>query len=630
LKFHAPWLVTNPDLAANTSNKEESKSSKENSMAILILFAFLGGVITILSPCILPVLPIVLSGGLASGKTRPLGIVTGFVAGFTVFTLALSAVVRVTGISADALRYLAVGIILFFGLVLTIPRLHDFYSIIAGKISTHLQRKTKPEDEGLDPDRPRDGFWGGTVVGLGLGLVWTPCVGPIMASVISLALTQSVDAGAVFIAAAYSLGTAVPMLGVMFGGRALLHRVPLLLRNTGKIQKAFGLLVIFTAFAIGFQWDRKLQAAIVQIAPGYGSGITALENNAAVQKSLTMRDDAMKSGITAAAPTDSSQQAPLPDYGPAPEFVTQGRWYNTQSVADTMTRSAEEPAPPLTMKMLRGKVVLVDFWTYSCINCLRTLPHLKQWHKTFGNTNFVIIGVHAPEFEFEKNPENVRKAIADLGIPWPVVLDNQYRQWKAYDNHYWPAHYFIDARGHLRYRHFGEGAYQKSEEVIRELLKEAGTDAASSPPADEPDIESATPETYLGYARAQGLIATPPVVKDRVAEYVPVRRPRNGEWTLSGKWTITSEYAAPENSGMLQLGFNARDVFLVIEPEMAGGSIQVLVDSKPSENTRDVHNGTLHPQKSSLYHLVRLKAPGPHVLSLGVHGKMRLFAFTFG
>jgi cytochrome c biogenesis protein CcdA/thiol-disulfide isomerase/thioredoxin len=599
-------------------------------MAILVLFAFLGGVITILSPCILPVLPVVLSGGLARGKTRPMGVVTGFVASFTVFTLALSAIVRSTGISADALRYLAVGIILFFGLVLTIPQLHDLYSIVAGKISTQLQRRSHPGEEEPHSGRRRDEFLSGTVVGFGLGLVWTPCVGPIMASVISLALTQNVDAGAVLIAAAYSLGTAIPMLGVMLGGRALLHRVPVLLRNTEKIQKAFGLLVILTAFAIGFQWDRKLQAAIVQIAPGYGAGITAIENSKSVQKSLAVRQNDMENDTAAAAIKDKAQQGTLPDYGPAPELVAGGRWYNTQSIAGATRPSADKPAPPLTMKMLRGKVVLLDFWTYSCINCVRTLPYLKQWYETFGNTNFVIIGVHTPEFEFEKNPENVRKAIADLGIPWPVVLDNDYRQWRAYGNRYWPAHYFIDARGHLRYRHFGEGDYQKSKEVIRELLKETGTDAASVPPAGEPEIQSATPETYLGYARAQGLAANRPVLKDMPAEYAPTRQPRNGEWTLSGKWTIASEYAATEDSGVLQLGFNARNVFLVIEPETAGGSIQVLVDSKPSANTPDVHNGMLYPQKSTLYHLVRLNTPGPHVLSLSVTGKMRLFAFTFG
>jgi cytochrome c biogenesis protein CcdA/thiol-disulfide isomerase/thioredoxin len=599
-------------------------------MAILVLFAFLGGVITILSPCILPVLPIVLSGGFARGKTRPLGIVTGFVASFTVFTLALSAVVRSTGISADALRYLAVGIILFFGLVLTIPRLHDLYGIVAGKIATQLQRKNCPGKEEPHSRRRRDGFWGGTIVGLGLGLVWTPCVGPIMASVISLALTQNVDAGGVLIAAAYSVGTAIPMLGVMLGGRALLHRVPVLLRNTEKIQKAFGLLVIFTAFAIGFQWDRKLQAAIVQIAPGYGSGLAAIENSVSVQKSLAMRQNAGKNDATAASRSDSNQPGRLPDYGPAPQLVAGGRWYNTESVANAMMRSSGELPPPLTMKMLRGKVVLVDFWTYTCINCVRTLPYLKQWYEAFGPANFVIIGVHTPEFEFEKNPENVRKAIADLGIRYPVVLDNDYRQWKAYDNHYWPAHYFIDARGHLRYVHFGEGEYRKSEEVIRQLLKEAGRDAASIAHAAEPDIRSATPETYLGYARAQGLVANRPVLKDKAAEYTPARKPRNGEWTLSGKWTITSEYSATQDTGVLQLGFNARDVFLVIEPEEVGGSIQVLVDSKPPEDTRDVHNGTMHPHKSSLYHLVRMKSPGPHVLTLSVRGKMRLFAFTFG
>jgi len=597
-------------------------------MLILILFAFLGGVATILSPCILPLLPVVLSGGLGRGKSRPLGIVAGFIASFTIFTLTLTSIVRATGINADALRYLAVGVILFWGTVLTVPRLHNLYSMAASRISGRLVRgNTATEDMG-NSGRWISGFAGGVAVGSGLGLVWTPCAGPIMASVAGLALTGNVHAGAVFVTAAYSMGTAIPMMGVMVGGRRLLQRVPALLRNAEKIQRSFGVLVIVTAIAIGFGWDRRLQAAVTNLIPEYGSRLTAIENVKSVTESLAMLDNGSeKAGHEGDVPTGI-----LSDYGPAPEIVTDGRWYNTEHFANAMMMvSSDNGSPPLNMQMLRGKVVLLDFWTYSCVNCLRTIPHLARWNETYSKDGLVIIGVHTPEFEFEKNPRNVQKAIADLGITWPVVLDNDYRQWQAYSNRFWPAHYFIDAAGHIRYRHFGEGGYEESEQVIRTLLKEAGADTASTPPIPEQLNDSGTPELYLGFERAgTHFVGGINLLKNVSAEYNAPRIPGNGEWTLSGRWIVTGEYIVPESYGSLRMGFNAGKVFLVIEPGTQRGRITVRVDGRPSPNTADVHGGILVPDESRLYQLVGLETPGPHILSLDVEGKIRLFAFTFG
>jgi cytochrome c biogenesis protein CcdA/thiol-disulfide isomerase/thioredoxin len=596
-------------------------------MEILILFAFLGGLVTIVSPCILPVLPVVLSGSVAGGKARPIGIVSGFVASFTLFTLALTYLVRTIGISADAIRNVAVGIIIILGLVMVVPRFHEWFGLAAARI-TGLVGKHKSEEVPAQVSRSRlSAYAGGVIMGFGLGLIWTPCVGPIMASVISLALTENLDRGAIFITLAYSLGTAIPMLGIMLGGRALLHRVPMLLRNTMSIQKVFGILIVVTGIAIGFGWDRKLQAAILQVAPEYGSGLTAFENAAPVQKSLEMRS--IRTDL--AARTDDKQSGTakglLKDYGPAPEFVTHGRWFNTERYAAGTMSSMKEGSPPLSMRMLRGKVVLVDFWTYSCVNCVRTIPHLRSWYRKYG---LVIIGVHTPEFEFEKNPENVRKAIADLGVTWPVVLDNDYAQWRAYNNHYWPAHYFIDARGHIRHTHFGEGEYEESEHVIQALLKEAGSSVTTTADTGEQSIQSRTPETYLGYMRAQGFAGTTPPARDKPADYSAERLPGNGEWNLSGKWTIAGEYILPITKGTLQLGFDAKNVFLVIQPETPGGKIEIKVDGLRSNDTPDVRNGILMPKESRLYQLVALKTPGLHVLNLAVSGKLRLFAFTFG
>jgi cytochrome c biogenesis protein CcdA/thiol-disulfide isomerase/thioredoxin len=601
-------------------------------MAILILFAFFGGIATILSPCILPILPVVLSGGIGGKKSRPLGIVSGFIVSFTVFTLTLTLVVQATGISADLLRYVAVTLIVVFGLILVVPRLHDWFVLKSSRIATLARKRSSASTGSLSPETWLSGYLGGAILGLGLGLVWTPCVGPIMASVISLALTQKFDGGAIVITLAYSIGTALPMLGIMLGGKALLGKVPVLVRNTGAIQKVFGVLVILTGISIAFGWDRSLQAAIIRAVPAYGSGLTAIENVDPVKKSLAMRDAHTPSQNTVSTDTNAvAMENLLGDYGPAPEIVTNGRWYNAEGLTEGNSSSSKEGSPKLTMSMLRGKVVLVDFWTYSCVNCVRTLPYLASWYKAYRKEGLVIIGVHTPEFEFEKNPNNVQKAILDLGVAWPVVLDNQYKQWQAYANEYWPAHYFIDAKGRIRYRHFGEGEYDKSAEVIKALLKEAGkTTATTDVSVPEQAIESLTPETYLGYGRTQGFLSALQMARDKAAEYTVTRRPDNGEWGLAGRWTVTSEYIIPEQEGKLQLGFNAKNVFLVIEPETREGRIQILVDGKMSGDTPDLKNGILMPGESRLYQLVALDASGPHLLSLEVHGKLRLFAFTFG
>jgi cytochrome c biogenesis protein CcdA/thiol-disulfide isomerase/thioredoxin len=585
-------------------------------MTVLLPFAFLSGVVTILSPCILPVLPVVLSGSVG-GRTRPFGVITGFVVSFSVFTLVLSSLVQALGIPPDALRITAVVLILLFGLVLLVPRLRLGFEMIASRLA------------GAGGGRSQSrGFPGGLVTGFSLGLVWTPCVGPIMASVISLAVTRSVDGGSVFIILAYSLGTALPMLAIMIGGRKLIQRVPALSKNTAGIQKVFGALMILVAVSIGFGWDRSFQSAVLNILPNYGSGLTGFENAAPVREALDTR-----AKTSAGAPADTTparfavapERGRLGDYGPAPQIVTDGRWFNTEGLGSAAADGS------VTMAELAGKVVLLDFWTYSCINCVRTIPHLRSWYETYRDDGFVIVGVHTPEFAFERDPDNVRQAMRDLGVTWPVVLDNNYDQWRAYNNRYWPAHYFIDAEGRVRYFHFGEGKYGESEDVIRALLKEAGelrAERAEAGPVAK--LSSRTAETYLGYGRARGFVSEVSPVPNEPAVYRHDGTPANGQWSLNGRWTIAREYIVPEAEGVLELGFHAKDVFLVIEPASGGGRIDVRVDGKPAEDTADVRGGVLLADESRLYHLVAKPEPGEHVLSLEVRGELRLFAFTFG
>ncbi|MCK9190995.1 MAG: cytochrome c biogenesis protein/redoxin [Sphaerochaetaceae bacterium] len=316
-------------------------------MMILALFAFLSGIVTILSPCILPVLPIILSVTVG-GKRKPLGVVVGFIVSFSLFTLALSALVQALSISVDTLRIVAIVIIITFGITLLIPKLQLALESILSKVA-RMKGTSK-----------RDGFFGGTMTGLSLGLVWTPCVGPIMASVISLAVSQQVDGGSVIIVAAYSLGTAIPMFAIMAGGRKLLNHFPKLTGKTKDIQRFFGIIMIIAGLMIGFGVDRSFQTLILKAFPNYGTGLTGFEQGELVQKALNDRDS--NNGETDGFDWSIAPEATeISNYGDAPELIAKGPWLNTDQ--------------PFSMENLEGKVVLVDFWTYSCINCVRTIPH---------------------------------------------------------------------------------------------------------------------------------------------------------------------------------------------------------------------------------------------------------------
>src|SRR3990172_2867947 len=379
-------------------------------MILLILFAFLAGVVTILSPCILPILPVVLSSSLTGGKKRPLGVVAGFIISFTFFTLFLSLIVKSLGIPADFLRSFSIIVIALFGIGLLLP---NFQALLERLFTTFSRFSPKLNQN--------SGFSGGLLIGASIGLIWTPCVGPILASIISLAITGSVSGQAALITFSYSLGTAIPMLAIVYGGRNLLNKVPWLTRNTVKIQKAFGVLMILTALAIFFNLDRKFQTFILDKFPNYGTGLTSFEDNETIRRALDRLDGGEVSEEDMGKPTFNL----LDDSGVnAPELIPGGDWFNTK---------------PLTLKELRGKVVMVDFWTYTCINCIRTLPYLRDWYEKYADKGLVIIGVHTPEFEFEKSPENVQKAIEDFEIKYPVMQDNNYATWRVYDNYYWPA-----------------------------------------------------------------------------------------------------------------------------------------------------------------------------------------------
>ena len=564
-------------------------------MILLVAFAFLAGVVTILSPCILPVLPIVLSssiGGKEIGKSRPLGIVVGFILSFTFFTLFLSTLVRMTGISPDALRTISVLIIAGFGFSLLVPQFQLFFEKLFSKATRFLPR-----------GNTRVGFLPGLLIGFSLGLLWTPCVGPILASVISLAITGTVTFDAFIITFAYSLGTAIPMFFVMIGGNNLLQKIPWLVSNTAKIQKGFGIVMIVTALGIFFNVDRTFQTYVLNTFPQYGVGLTKFEDNKIIKQELKK---------ISTKKMDETKRGPL-----APEIIPGGEWFNSK---------------PLTLAELKGKVVIIDFWTYTCINCQRTFPYLKEWWKKYKDSGLVIIGVHAPEFEFEKNKDNLAQAIADFGLPYPIVQDNDFSTWRAYENQYWPAKYIIDKDGVIQYSHFGEGNYNETERVIQELLKETGVKNIPSV-IENTTMQTfgRTPEAYMGSNRIAYFASPETIQKNTFINYSYPSSLSDNEFALKGKWNIMDEYAVPQKGSELIFNFDAREIFLVMKIVGKPAKVRVYVDDKMQYFGEHNVNGIVTVDSDRLYKLILLPNPGKHQLKLLFEdSNAQLFAFTFG
>jgi cytochrome c biogenesis protein CcdA/thiol-disulfide isomerase/thioredoxin len=585
-------------------------------MALLIIFGFIAGAATALSPCVLPVLPIALSAGATGGRRRPLGIVAGLAVSFTFATVALVYVISALGLPNDFLRKLAIVVLLGFGIVLMIPPLA---ARMEAWMSRFASRAGVAKGEG-------DGFWSGTAVGASLGLVYAPCAGPILAGVITVSASQSFSTGRLAVALSYGIGSAVVLYFLMLGGRKVVR--PLARRGVG-LQVAMGAVMVVVALAMLGNYDIRFQNHIASSLPGFLVDPTkGIEETASAKAALAdVRGDGghgVGSEASGAAPETGAngKLKKLPVLGVAPEFVDTQRWFNTPG------------DKPLTLRGLRGRVVLVDFWTYSCINCIRTLPYLKAWDAKYRKDGLTIVGVHTPEFPFEREASNVETAIEENGIRYPVVQDNEQATWNAYGNQYWPAEYFIDAQGRVRYVHFGEGEYGEKEKVIRELLAEAGRpvkggDARVHAIAPSPTVT--TPETYLGAARAERFTNSmlSPGSHDFTA---PKALPAN-EFAYHGKWRITLESATAAAGASLDLNFGARRVYLVLGSPGRDRKVRVLLDGKPisaADAGTDVHDGAVNVTGQRLYNLVNLPKVGHHVLTLEPEAGVQGYAFTFG
>jgi cytochrome c biogenesis protein CcdA/thiol-disulfide isomerase/thioredoxin len=595
-------------------------------MLILILFAILAGAGTALSPCVLPVLPALLSAGGVGGRRRPLGIVLGLSITFTVTIVGVAKVVDGVGLGSDPLRAVAVVVLLAFGVALLMPN-------VAARIEAPLSRLSR-----LGPRTRGEGFRSGLLVGGALGFVYTPCASPILAAVISV---SAASGKTIVIALAYALGSALVLLALTLGGRRLFDRV----RQAGRgplLQRALGTIMILTAVAIITNLDVNFDQFVAQHIPDVN--LTAsLECSSTVTGRLhqisghevkfkpangSSACGGSAGAVHTAAPNASQATLlaaahGLKVLGEAPEFTDTEDWFNTPGDR------------PLTLASLRGHVVLVDFWTYTCINCIRTLPYLKAWDATYRKQGLTIVGVETPEFAFEHEASNVADAIDQFGIHYPVVQDNEMGTWNAYGNEDWPADYLIDASGQVRYATVGEGDYGQTETAIRALLAESGhAIGAKSHPADVVvPSEVATPETYLGTARAQGWVNGPKAGLHDYGSSPPASLALNS-LAYSGTWNIAEQPATAVSGAGIDLEFRAKNVYLVLSS--AGERplpVRVLLDGRPisaADSGADVHNGIVTVRGERLYTLVSLSRDEQHRLSLRFAPGVTGYAFTFG
>ncbi|MBP2296568.1 cytochrome c biogenesis protein DipZ [Azospirillum rugosum] len=554
----------------------------------LFLVSYLAGVLTILSPCILPIVPFVFSrAGQPAGRSV-LPMLAGMVASFAgVATLA--AVGGQWAVGANEVgRLAALALMAVFGWTLLSPRAAAVLSRPWLALGTRLSGRagTRPATVG-----------GSLLLGVATGFLWTPCAGPILGLVLTGAALQGANAQTTLFLAAYAAGAATSLaLAVLAGGRILAA----MKRSLGvgeRVRKGLGAAVLAGVAAIALGVDTGLLARLSY------AGTTGIEQSLLDQLPAAGLTD--RSMTMAANDTSRPYRSSLPMEGRLPSLGGAVEWLNSG---------------PLSAEQLRGKVVLVDFWTYSCINCIRTLPYLRAWAETYKDQGLVVIGVHTPEFAFEKKIANVKTAIRDFRITYPVAVDSDFTIWRAFGNSYWPALYFVDAEGRIRHHQFGEGGYERSERVIRDLLAEAAgrrsADAGlvnpEAPGAQAaPDLADArSGETYIGYEKADGFASPEGVRPGRPQDYT-IGTPRLNRWGLAGNWTVGAEQARLNRpGGAIVHRFSARDLHLVLGPGPDGKPVrfQVTVDGKApgADHGADIGaDGTGTVSETRLYQLVR-------------------------
>ena len=568
---------------------------------LLFLLAYLGGILTILSPCILPVLPFVFARGDKPFVSNGLPLLAGMAITFAGVATLAAIGGEWAGTANSVGRGIALALFAGFALLLIFPSL-----------SERVMRPLVGWGQRLSERADRGGIGSSALLGVATGLLWAPCAGPILGIILTGAALSGASATTAGLLLAYALGAATSLaLALLVGGRVFAA----MKRSIGVgegVRKALGVLMLVAVGFIALGLDTRLLAKL--------STAQTFSFEHRLAQLLGMEEEELST---------SSAGGKLPVEGPLPSLDGAVLWLNS---------------PPLTREQLKGKVVLVDFWTYSCINCIRSVPYVKAWAERYRDKGLVVIGVHAPEFAFERDPANVRKAVADLGIRYPVALDNNLAIWRAFNNRYWPAHYLADAQGRIRYHHFGEGRTDETEAAIRSLLVENGAKglgeetavraAGTSAAADFASIRS--PETYLGTKRASNFVS-PGGFRDGAADYRLPPSLKLNEWGLDGRWKVEPQRAVNiDKGGVIAFRFQARDLHLVLGSS-TGKPIRfrVMLDGKApgADHGMDIDAagyGTVTGQR--LYQLVRQKAgSGERLFTIEfLDPGVEAYAFTFG
>jgi cytochrome c biogenesis protein CcdA/thiol-disulfide isomerase/thioredoxin len=554
---------------------------------LLFFVAVLGGAASVLTPCVLPLLPAILVVSRESGRARVWGIALGIEASFFVLAVGLAGAISALGLPANTLRYVAAVAIGVAGLVLIVPRLEAAFATAVARLTARLpQRRAKGS-----------GFGAGFVAGVPLGVVWAPCAGPILAGITVAAASTKFSSRTLVIASGYALGMIGPLAAVILGGTKLSARLRRALGGGRRVLAPMGAVLVATALLIGLGGLDRVNAFIATHVNLTSTPTANLEKRALGGKTSTVHLSKLQLEASGYPDKDG-----LSDLGPAPGFSGITHWFNSK---------------PLTLQELRGKVVLVDFWTYSCINCIRTLPHLKALDAKYRKDGLVIVGVHTPEFAFERDAGNVGKAVKSFGIHYPVALDPKNATWNNYYNEYWPAHYLIDRNGTLRSVHYGEGAYVTTENEIRTLL---GMRADASG-RNEDVVNAMTPETYLASNRAERYAGSPNLHDGDVVYSRPRSPLDSDEWAYGGVWNVGGQHATAGRDAKLYLQFRASNVYLVAGPPSSGkGAIHVSTPDGSKDVTVD---------RYQLYTL-RSGAPADELLTIDASPGVQVYSFTFG
>lgn len=567
---------------------------------LLLFISFIAGILTVLAPCVLPVLPVIIGGSVSGDvKERARPYIIGISLAFSIilFTLVLKVSTALINLSPNILNWLSGGLLIALGAVTVFPELWEKLVVYFNWEGGSMQLLGKSQ-------KNRGKYASAILIGVALGPVFASC-SPTYAFILASILPSSFLAGLVYLSA-YAIGLALALLGISLLGRRFISRFSWAIDTHSLFRRLLGVLFIIIGITVVTGFEIKVETWLADRLP---FDETRIEQ---VLLSKQQPNSLFKSQATSASSVLNVQSIP------APELQGLTNWINSS---------------PLTLDKLKGKVVLVDFWTYSCINCIRSIPFVEKWYQTYQSQGLVVLGINTPEFAFEHNPTNVAVAVKSDGITYPVALDNDYATWNAFNNNSWPADYLVDKQGNIRYVALGEGGYDTTEKAIQELL---GISKPLQSPSNYvvPASSSQTPETYFGTARASNYVGTPNEGDiTGSASFTPPSSLSQNEWTLNGNWKIgTDSITSNDDTATLTFQITAKDAYVIASPPSGTtSSIQVKLPSADAgQYGSDVSNGIVTVDGSKLYHIVSLKKVGDTTVTLTVPKGTSLFTFTFG